>query len=94
MPRHETVSAASLTRSDENPYEAADKPAKSEKNGKAKPRITEEDWNDGALARPTQRKGSDMPKGDALAVANLEKKLRDMGGDKTADADEMDGFPD
>lgn len=75
-----------------DPYAAADK--KPEKNGKAKPRITEEEWADGALARPTQRKGADVVKGDALAVANMEKRLRDKGGDTIADAEEMDGFPD
>lgn len=79
------------TTSEANPYEPAN-PLKPEKNGKAeKPRITAEEWEAATLARPTQRKGKEIPKGDALAVAELTKKMRE-GGEVIPDSEELDGF--
>lgn len=91
---------------DANPYDqpasSADGKAKSEPEGRqgkgSNGRVTREQWNNGALARPTQRKVGEQPKTaqerEAQAVANLAAKLRGEGGDRLPDAEELDGFPD
>lgn len=62
-------------------------------NGKPKPRISEQDWENGTVARPTQRNGSPELKGEALAIKNLTEKMRDMESQRTDDA-ELEGIPD
>ncbi len=57
-----------------DPYAAA----MGSKNGNPKP-IPVKDWNNGAVAVPTARRGANEPKGDAKAVANLTEKMRDSG---------------
>lgn len=54
------------------------------------PRVTAEQWNGAGLARPTQRNGAAEPKGDAKAVANLERKMADAG--MLGDNDVLDGL--
>ncbi len=50
---------------------------KSEQPAQQKPtnRITQEQWDAGTLALPTQRNGAAEPNGDVKAVRNLEKKM-------------------
>jgi hypothetical protein len=72
-------------------YEEVHDAPKAKKNGNGKsPRITPEQWEEGTLARPTQRKAEEV-KGEQLAVDNLAKKLRDQG-ETIPDSDELDGF--
>lgn len=56
----------------------------------AKPRITEQEWEDAALSRPTARKGDDLPNGEAKAVRNLTAR---MNQEVIPDSEELDGFP-
>ena len=64
--------------------------AKPEANGKPKPkqRITPEEWEEAALAKPTQRKAEEV-KGEALAVRNLAAK---MDREVIPDSEELEGF--
>jgi hypothetical protein len=81
---------ASMLTKPANPYDVAETPKPA--NGKAdKSRITPEEWDAAALARPTQRKGKELPKGDALAVAELTKKMRESS-EVIPDSEELDGF--
>lgn len=67
--------------------------AASQKNGKEPP--TEEEWERGAVARPTQRGGAAEPPGEQKAIANLTRKLRENGQTGPRAAKEiMDGLPD
>jgi len=58
-------------------------------NGVPKPRITPEEWEEAALARPTQRQSSEQ-KGEELAVKNLAAR---MDAETIPDSEELDGFP-
>lgn len=56
-------------------------------------RISEQQWDAATLARPTQRNGAPEPKGDALAVKNLEKRMREAGAlEAGPDSDVLDGL--
>ncbi len=58
-------------------------------NGKApKPRITPEQWEEGATARPTARQVDDEPPSEAKAVRNLTKKIDAIT--PVSDAEELD----
>lgn len=59
-------------------------------NGRA-PRISTEEWNDAALARPTQRRVDDEPPSEKKAVRNLAAKMREQD-DVIADSEELEGF--
>jgi hypothetical protein len=60
------------------------------KNGTAPPqRITPEQWEEGALARPTARTAEEEPPGEAKAVKNLKAKLDSQ---VIPDSEELDGF--
>lgn len=75
------------------PYAEVQKPGQVRlTNGAApvKPRISQEDWEEGALARPTQRVMQDMPNGEEKAVRNLASK---MDQEVIPDSEELDGFP-
>ncbi len=61
--------------------------------GKTNGRISREEWEAGAVARPSARNGAPEPKGDALAIRNLTAKLRDQESQR-GDEDELDGIPD
>lgn len=54
-----------------------------------KPRISEKEWEEAALARPTQRTHSEQ-KGEELAVKNLAARLE---SETIPDSEELDGFP-
>lgn len=70
---------------EDSPYQAATgKPAKA--NG-----VSPEEWAEASLARPTQRKAAELPKGDKRAIANLEQKMRQEGG-TAEDAEIMEGL--
>jgi len=73
-----------------NPYAEVPKKGEPAKptNG-VKPRISEEEWNEGGLARPTARKVDDEPPGEAKAVRNLAAK---MDKEVIPDSEELDGF--
>ena len=61
------------------------------KNGKTKNGFAPEEWRAAALQQPTHRSGAQELKGDALAVANLERKLREQGqGTGQEDSEIMD----
>jgi hypothetical protein len=84
-----------------DPYAAAvapSRPAKPQRSGPA-PRSTnravptEEDWEQGALAVPTQRRGGAEPNGRAKAIRNVQEILR-QGGDGATDAEIDDGLLD
>jgi hypothetical protein len=51
-------------------------------------RVTEEDWRQGSLARPTHRRGAAEPTGEALAVRNLERKMQQA--EQQGDSDILD----
>ena len=60
-------------------------------NGPASaPRITPEQWANGAVAKPTQRRGEE-PKGDAKAIKNLTARMKEAS-EVMPDSEEMDGF--
>ena len=55
--------------------------------------MTEEQWDAATLARPTQRAGAAEPNGDAKAIKNLEKRMREAGAlDTGPDSDVLDGL--
>ncbi len=60
------------------PEEKPDPYAAALEEKKPKP-ISVKDWNNGAVAKPTARKGGAEPKGDSLAVKNLTDKMRERG---------------
>jgi len=53
-------------------------------------RITPEQWANGTVAKPTQRKGEE-PKGDAKAIRNLTARMKESS-EVMPDSEEMDGF--
>lgn len=59
-------------------------------NGTLSPRITPEQWSEGSVARPTQRRGEE-PKGDAKAIKNLTARMKEAS-EVMPDSEEMDGF--
>ncbi len=57
----------------------------------ATPEVTEEDWNEGTLARPTHRNGSYEPDGVEKAKRAVRQQVRDQGYDRTPAS--KDDFP-
>ncbi len=58
-------------------------------------RFTAQEWNDAALARPTQRRGSQEPKGPNRAVKAVAAKMRENGTlDEFGGGVEEQGLPD
>lgn len=55
-------------------------------------KFTQEEWNNGASARPSQRNGGPELKGEALAIKNLTERFREQDA-RRADADELEGIP-
>lgn len=60
-----------------------------------KGRPTAEEWQRGAVARPTQRSGAGEPAGEEKAKKNLAKKMREQGYDDggAVDTSILDGLP-
>lgn len=54
---------------------------------------TQEDYEQGTVARPTNRRGAAEPKGDVRAVAKVAEAMREQGISADDDStDELDGF--
>ena len=53
-------------------------------------RITPEQWKNGTVARPTERKGSGLPPGDEKAIKNLAARMRE--DDAVVDSEVLDGL--
>lgn len=56
------------------------------------PQIGEDEWDSAALNRPTHRNGAQEPKGEALAVANLTRRMQQA--EAAGDQEILDGIPD
>lgn len=57
-----------------------------------KPRITQEEWDDAALAKPTARKATELPHGEERARRNLAKKLAEQEAVKSDSGVSLDDF--
>lgn len=74
-----------------DPYADAGVPTPT--NGKTKPRISQEEWDNAGLAKPTSRKGAAEPDGTEKAIRNLEAKQRELGvSGSVPNQSELEGF--
>ncbi len=70
---------------------AADAYAEVDPKANGKPRISEKEWNEAGLARPTARKVDDEPPSEQKAVRKLQEKMN-QASDVIPDSEELEGF--